>query len=70
MIITKWYRQVKDKETGELIWDFNHISDGFDPAQTIPTAVSADQEKGWGKSKWKSIPGQLVNGTVYAAELT
>jgi hypothetical protein len=69
MIITKWYRQVKNK-AGEFVWDFNHISNGYDVSQTIPTSVSTEQKQGWVKSKWQTHEAQLIDGVVITGAQT
>lgn len=62
MIITKWFRIIKN-DAGELVVDFNHIENGFDPSKTHPTPNTPDQNS-WLKAKWMKQRAHLVDGKV------
>jgi hypothetical protein len=61
MEITLWERQVKVKD--EFVWEFNHISDGFDSQATKPIPNHPDQ-KSWLKSNWRATKASLIDGKV------
>jgi hypothetical protein len=62
MIITKWFRQVKN-DAGEKFWDFNHIDDGYNPELSHPRPKT-EEHKSWKNSTWLSEKAQLIDGKV------
>ena len=61
MKITLWERQVKN-ERGEFVYEFNHISDGFDDAEE--PAPKFPNQQSWLKSNWRKTEASLINGVV------
>lgn len=62
MIITQWFKHNKNKE-GEIVLDFNHISNGFNPAQSHPTP-NTEEQNGWKRSTWTAVEANLIDGKV------
>lgn len=67
-LITCWYRLVKieDRITGapEVVAQFNHISNGYDPEEHAPRPTSETQRVAWAGVKWEARRGRLRNGHV------
>ncbi len=61
--ITVWESEVKQKN-GELVWEHNHIEDGYDEQQNAPTVMDPYQTKVWKKVKWRKFEAQLTDESV------
>lgn len=55
-ILTSWERKLDKSE----VWEFNHISNGYDANATMPTANCDLQEKAWKGGKWRGIEGHIT----------
>jgi hypothetical protein len=62
MLVTLWYRQSKNDQK-ELVWDFNHLEDGWDDNATYPTPKTPEQTS-WSKASWKKEKAELINNVV------
>ncbi len=58
--ITVWYRDQHDDKG----FQFNHISDGFNPSATEPIAVSKEQKTVWKGAFWDKEEAYLQDGCV------
>lgn len=56
-IVTIWSR----KEEIQSEYQFNHISDGFDPDTKTPPACTPDQAKAWKNADWLGEEGVMDN---------
>lgn len=57
-VITVWEKWYDDT------WNFNHISDGYDPTLTAPVPMCENQKKSWKPCKWRSRKASLIDNVV------
>jgi hypothetical protein len=58
-LITCWYLWDSD-EPG-----FNHISDGYLPAEPRPRPINKFQKGAWHNRQWEGRPALLIDGVVH-----
>ena len=58
--LTVWYRDQHDGKG----FQFNHISDGFNPSATEPVAMSKEQKTAWKGAYWNKEEAYLQGGCV------
>jgi hypothetical protein len=54
-IITVWERMNHKEER----WEHNHIKDGFDDSELMPTPMNETQKKAWAGIQWRKQKGYL-----------
>ncbi len=60
-IITIWSRLSSVNK-----FEHNHISDGWDENEQVPTPCTKNQKSAWRlKRRWKKEKGELINGEVH-----
>ena len=61
-LVTLWYREGKD-ETGNKIWEFNHLTLGYDSGSK-PTPKVLEHNKLWKGGNWGKRLAMLHNNVV------
>jgi hypothetical protein len=61
--VTIW-EQAHPQQDGSVVWEHNHISDGFRDDQTAPEPISAEQRRSWANTQWRKFEARVVDGRL------
>ena len=62
-VFTIW-EQAHPQQDGSVVWEHNHISDGFRAEQTAPEPISAEQRRSWANAQWRKFEARVVDGKL------
>jgi len=62
-VFTIWEQAYPQKD-GSLLWEHNHISDGFRDDQSAPEPISEEQRRSWTNAQWRKFEARIVDGKL------
>jgi hypothetical protein len=62
-VITIWEQAYPQKD-GSVVWEHNHISDGFRDDQTTPEPISAEQRRSWANATWRKFKAHVIDNKL------
>ena len=62
-VFTIWEQAYPQKD-GSLLWEHNHISDGFRDDQSAPESISEEQRRSWTNVQWRKFEARIIDGKL------
>ena len=63
LLFTIW-EQAHPQQDGSVVWEHNHISDGFRDDQTAPEPSSEEQRRSWANAQWRKFKARVLDGKL------